>query len=120
MPIHRRYIALLLFGMFFIPTMFQSLHQLSHHTGQCDHSEHKTCGISLAPTQHTKGLVLSHHKEICPICDFHFAINELPAMEPLLGVFSAMANPQNESATCLYQALTETANAGRAPPALSV
>ncbi len=116
MQIIRKHIALLLVGIFFFPLMFQSLHPLSHLNGQCGHTEQKLCNTPLAVGHDTDFATLNAQAEICPVCQFQFANNELPLLPALVVFLSAKTTPVNESADDLFQDFYEAADSSRAPP----
>jgi len=116
MQIIRKHIALLLIGIFFFPMMFHSLHPLSHLKGQCGHTDQKLCNIPHAVGHDTDFTTLNPQAEICPVCQFQFANNELPFLPALVVYLAAKTLPVNESADDLFQDIDKAADSSRAPP----
>lgn len=90
----RNHIALLLFGVFFFPILFQSVHFVRHHSHDYN-CEHYLCHQTIADINfHTNGENLSEEVKKCLICEYHFSINELPEIS-----VSGRVIP---SITCIY------------------
>ncbi len=74
----RKHIALLLFGIFFFPILFQSFHIVWHYLH--DHKrEHSHCSQAITNTDfHSNNKTVSEKEKVCPICEYQFSINNLP------------------------------------------
>ena len=75
----KQHIALVLLVIFTFPIAYQPYHMVMHHSADtechhhCCHAEPaRTSGILLEP--------YSAEDENCPICDYHFPVNDLPKL----------------------------------------
>lgn len=78
----KQHIALVFLGIFIFPLVYQPYHVVRHHGieepchHECCHSHHeKTDGVIYD--------ILSDGDEHCPICDYHFPVNDVPQMHHL-------------------------------------
>lgn len=118
-----QHIALLLFGIFFFPILFQPLHVLWHKTVDEAHAHHHDggacCSIPVFDKHaQEKGDVLSEKESVCPICAYHFSVNELPV--PVLFhsvVWFARDAFEDTLVRCFPQQILAQ-NSPRAPPVL--
>jgi hypothetical protein len=73
-----RNIALFLFGIFSFPLIYQPFHVVVHH----GHSHCTRCTVSCSESHSDFGFaifdVTEEKEEPCPICNYHFPINEIP------------------------------------------
>nr|WP_321357304.1 hypothetical protein [uncultured Draconibacterium sp.] len=71
------HIAFLLLGIFVFPIAYQPYHIVRHHSEKTD-CHHPSCHLKY---EKPDGLVLDINTdgyESCPICDYHFPVNDLP------------------------------------------
>ncbi|MBN2728719.1 MAG: hypothetical protein JXR53_05795 [Bacteroidales bacterium] len=74
----RKHIAYLLFGIFFFPILFQSVHVVWHHS-HGDQGEHTLCAQTITRTDfQSNNKNVSEKEKTCPICEYQFSINDLP------------------------------------------
>ncbi len=74
----RKHIALLLFGIFFLPIIFHGVHIVWHHS-HGDKYEHEFCYNSETDNISQINIDnISNKGNICPICVYQFSINDLP------------------------------------------
>ncbi len=111
-----RHIAFLLLGIFFFPIVFQSIHILRHHFHS--HEEHvQECFIKTLDTvaQYNAD---SHNEydEYCPICDYHFSINDVPEIFCNRLIIPVGAYVYNESIIVTYFNQIWGVLSSRAPP----
>jgi len=72
----RKHIALIIFGIFFFPILFQSVHIVWH---QNHKPEHHFCHHKDNDKEsQTKYESISKNEEICLICEYKFPINDSP------------------------------------------
>jgi hypothetical protein len=111
----KKHITLALLGIFVFPIVFQPFHIIWHHA-EDSHCHHECC-----PSEEKKpvGLifdVFSANNEYCPICEYHFPVNDLPE-----NFFFASATKTVTSSVYelkikpAYQQITST-KTPRAPP----
>jgi len=68
----------MLFGIFFFPILFQSIHIVWHHSHDYK-CEHQLCHTESSDKDSNNNSVnISQHEKICPICEYQFSINDLP------------------------------------------
>lgn len=74
----RKHIVFLLFGIFFFPIVFQSVHIIWHHSHgyKCEHNHYSQTITSKDLHQNSKNV--SEKEKVCLICEYHFSINDLP------------------------------------------
>lgn len=104
----RKHIALLLFGIFFFPILFQSLHIVWHHSHgyKCEHTH---CSQTVTNTDfHSDKENVSEKEKTCIICEYQFSINDLPIIP--------FFNPAIHTIACNY---TKTANQQQYKPVFS-
>jgi hypothetical protein len=95
----KEHIAFLLFGIFFFPFLFQSLHILWHHS-HVNKSEHNQYFQTITKTDfHSNGENVSEKKYKCPICAYKFSINDLPKIYFYYSIISVIA--------CIYIELVQ-------------
>ncbi|MGE0018171.1 MAG: hypothetical protein AB7S72_00770 [Draconibacterium sp.] len=74
-----RNIAFLLFGIFSFPLIYQPFHVVVHH----GHTSCANCTITCSEPHSDFGFavfdVTEEKEEPCPICNYHFPLNEIPA-----------------------------------------
>jgi hypothetical protein len=74
-----RNIALFLFGIFSFPLIYQPFHVVVHH----GHSHCTHCTVTCSESHSDFGFaifdVTEEKEEPCPICNYHFPLNEIPA-----------------------------------------
>jgi hypothetical protein len=74
-----RNIALFLFGIFSFPLIYQPFHVVVHH----GHSHCTHCTVTCFESHSDFGFaifdVIEEKEEPCPICNYHFPLNEIPA-----------------------------------------
>jgi len=74
----RKHIAPLLFGIFFFPILFQSVHIVWHHSHNHNHEHHFCHHIDTAKESQTKYESIFKNEESCLICEYKFPINDSP------------------------------------------
>ncbi|GEM_PF-1481409 len=75
---HRKHITFLIFGIFFFPIIFQSVHIVWHHS-QGYKCQHYRCFSKIVNADsHSNTKNVSEKEKICPICEYRFSINDLP------------------------------------------
>jgi hypothetical protein len=79
-----RNIALFLFGIFSFPLIYQPFHVVVHHS----HSHCTHCSVNYSILNANWGYqaldTAKVNEEPCPICNYHFPLNEIPAEYSLL------------------------------------
>lgn len=120
MPVFKKHIAILLFGIFFFPIAYQPYHVLKHDPSQahcsqnCCHSytDNKDCndGVHFS----TKSKEIEH----CPICDYHFPIKIIPKLNLFKPAASFTKCHLYELRERLPFEQTISKKSPRAPPAL--
>lgn len=74
----KSYIVLVILGLFVFPVVFQSLHNIWHHS-HCCQDEHLFCSDATIYRDFQKDrLSLPEKNNYCPICEYKFPINSLP------------------------------------------
>lgn len=114
----RKHIALLLFGIFFFPILFQSFHIVWHHSHgyKC---EHNLCSQTITNTCfHSNDKNVSEKEKTCPICEYQFSINDLPKISFFNAVIPVFACTYNEVATQQQYKQVFSDKTPRAPPVL--
>jgi hypothetical protein len=112
----RKHIAFLLFGIFFFPILFQSIHVVWHHshTYKC---EHNLCSQTITNNDiHTNGENVSEKEKTCPICAYQFAINDLSTISFFNPVIPIFICDYNEIATQHHYKKVYSDKSSRAPP----
>jgi hypothetical protein len=73
----RKHIAIILIGIFIFPVAFQSVHIVRHHG-----HEHSAClHICKIHSEYQGSYIQTPEKDKhCPICEYKFAINNLPSV----------------------------------------
>ncbi len=74
----KQYIVVLLLGIFLFPIAYKALHTLQHQSMAKLCSSHSCCASQSPQSSDDTTRLLEHTEEHCPICDYHFAINDLP------------------------------------------
>ena len=74
----RKHIAFLLFGIFFFPIIFQSIHIVWHHSHDYTNEQHLCLIETNDKDNFNKIENISQKEEICPICEYQFSLNNLP------------------------------------------
>lgn len=114
----RKHIAFVLFGIFFFPILFQSIHVVWHHS----HSykcEHNLCSQTITNKDlHTNGENISEKEKTCSICAYQFAINDLPTISFFNPVIPIFICDYNEIATQHHYKQVFSDKTPRAPPVL--
>lgn len=114
----RKHIALLLFVVFLFPIVFQPVHIVWHHAHgyQCGH-HHLHENVSGKDLQaHAENVTEKEH--VCAICEFHFAINDLPGHSFVCSVMPAKSRIFNVLVTQHLYRQFFSFKSPRAPPAL--
>lgn len=113
----RKHIAFLLFGIFFFPILFQSIHVVWRHShpSKC---EHNLCSQTITNKVHTNGENVSEKEGTCPICAYQFAINNFPTITFFNPVIPIFICDYNEIATQQYYKQVFSDKTPRAPPVL--
>lgn len=114
----RKHIALLLFGIFFFPILFQLFHIVWHHSHgyKC---EHTLCSQTITNTDfYSTGDNISENEKTCPICEYQFSINDLPKISFFNAVIPVFACTYNEVATQQQYKQVFSDKTPRAPPVL--
>ncbi|MCU4176155.1 hypothetical protein [Carboxylicivirga sp. N1Y90] len=73
----KKYIAIVLFGIFVFPIVFQPVHVVLHHA-QDLHDCHTCCHSTFDKDESANSdeiVPASAQEEACPICDYHFPLN---------------------------------------------
>lgn len=114
----RKHIAFLLFGIFFFPVIFQSLHIVWHHSHgyECEHHHcHKESPDknSALNTQN-----LSDTENTCLICEFEFSITDVPELFIKKKEIPVLTYTYSEVATQQQYKQIFTDKTPRAPPIL--
>jgi len=111
----KKYIAFLLFGIFFFPIVFQSVHIVWHHAHgyKCNHNHHH---IIVEVNLHQDVEKISETEQICPICEFHFSINNVPKTSFFNSVIPVFAYLFNVTADNINYTQIYTFKSPRAPP----
>ena len=112
----RKHIAFLLFGIFFIPNVFQSVHIVWHHSHgyKCEHNH---CFQTITKTDfHSNGENVSEKEKTCPICEYQFSINDLPKISFFSPVIPAIVSIYNEITTQQQYKQVFSDKTPRAPP----
>ncbi|MFW5760338.1 MAG: hypothetical protein ACOCXH_05105 [Cyclobacteriaceae bacterium] len=114
----RKHIAFLLFGIFFLPIIFQSVHVVWHHS----HSykcEHNLCSQPITKKDlHSNGENVSEKEKTCPICEYQFSINDFPKISFFNPAIPAIACNYIELATQQQYKQVFSDKTPRAPPVL--
>jgi hypothetical protein len=118
-----KHIALLLLGILFFPILFQPLHVLWHHAVDEAHAHHHdggACCSLLVFDKHAqdKCEVLTEKESVCPICSYHFSMNELPVPVFYLSVVWFAIDAFNETLVRCFPQQVIAQNSPRAPPVL--
>jgi len=114
----RKHIAFLLFGIFFLPILFQSIHVVWHHS-HAYKCEHNLCSQTITNKDlHTNGENVSEKEKICPICAYQFAINYLPTISYFKPFIPIFIYDYNEIATQQHYKQVFSDKTPRAPPVL--
>ena len=115
----KKYIAVLLVGIFIIPIGYQAIHVTWHHSADhgCEHHCHSAVETGKPSVS---GLLLgSQNEEDCPVCVYQFAIVDLPE-EPLYCTFtSVIESTLNDLEIHPAFSQVQSTRSPRAPPALN-
>ena len=112
----RKYIAFLLFGIFFFSITFQSIHIVWHHSHgyKC---EHHLCHSELSDKDsQRKSESISEEEKNCPICEYQFSINDLPKTSFFGSVTPVFTKINNELAAHQQYNKVFLEKTPRAPP----
>jgi hypothetical protein len=115
----RKHIALLLFGIFFFPIIYQTVHIVWHHSHgyTCEHNQ---CFQTITNKDlHLNGENISQKENTCPICEYQFSINDLPKISFFNAVIPEFSCVFNEIATQKQYKQVFTDKSPRAPPVLT-
>jgi hypothetical protein len=112
-------IAIILFGIFIFPIVFQYAHIITYHSNSFSDIHHESCcqtnenhsGIN-------KGSVVDKNNH-CVICEYEFSFNEIP-VKPVIGV-SVLIIKANTSEATIASPIPSLSykKSPRAPPALA-
>lgn len=114
----RKHIALLLFGIFLFPILFQSIHVVWHHsrTYICGHN---LCSQTITNKDFlTNGENISEKEKICPICEYQFSINDLPKISFYSPAILAIACNYIKTTNRQRYKQVVTDKTSRAPPVI--
>lgn len=73
-----QHIAIILFGIFFFPIVFQSIHIVKHHSNVSNFEQHFCGHIEIEDLYTASHEFYSFEDRSCLICDYQFSINDLP------------------------------------------
>ncbi|WP_319503490.1 hypothetical protein [uncultured Draconibacterium sp.] len=73
------HITLLLLGIFVFPIAYQPYHIVRHHSQKAE-CHHECCHIKHEEAHDVTFNSYSGEDERCPICDYHFPVNDLPRL----------------------------------------
>jgi hypothetical protein len=115
----KKHIAIVLFAIFIVPIAFQPLHMVWHHSND-SHCHHTCCHSeatenSIKPTLNPESKKENH----CPVCEFHFAIIEIPNNTVFKPVKQAFECSVTGLETRLSFSQIISVKSPRAPPMLS-
>lgn len=95
----KQHIAVLLFGIFFLPILFQYTHIIWHHF-HCCKCKHNHCYQLLSEKDFNLNCeTLSIKEKTCLICDYQFSISDLPGIFFFRSVVPIIACNYNEIVT---------------------
>ncbi len=113
-----KHITLLLLGVFLFPILFQSYHVVRHHSS-LDNSETHVCACEITNADNGFQIQKESHKEKpCPICTYHFSINDLPRLSVSRLIIPAYTFTYIEIVAQLFFKQRVTKKSPRAPPVL--
>ncbi len=114
----KKHIAFLLFGIFFFPIIFQSLHVVRHHShnNKVEHHicHHKTTDKCCPDTSES----ISQEEKICAICEYHFSLNDIPKIFIFRSIIPEFICSINQTATQQGYQQVFRDKSPRAPPAI--
>lgn len=112
----RKHIAFILFGIFFFPILFQSVHIVWHHSNGYK-SEHNHCFQPITNKGlYSNGENLSEKEKTCPICEYQFSINDLPKISLFKADIPVLAFIYIEATTKQQYKQVFSDKTPRAPP----
>lgn len=112
----RIHIAFLLFGIFFFPILFQSIHIACHQYNNYK-SEHHFCHDKVHDkVTNAKGEKELEKENTCLLCEYQFSINDLPDVFFFSSVIPAFSCVSNEIAENHQYKQVYTVKTPRAPP----
>lgn len=113
----RKHIAVLLFGIFFFPIVFQSAHIVWHHSRDHEH-KHLIGGkkYSSENQSHALTTIISQKDNLCPICEYQFSSNDRSDILILKAKISEINCVFNEIVTLRYKKQDFSKKPARAPP----
>jgi hypothetical protein len=114
----RKHIAFILFGIFFFPILFQSIHIVWHHSNSFKCNHHQCyCEIIVKPvTRNTSNI--SKEEDHCPICEYEFSLNEIPQIFKFRSFIPILTFVYNEIAVHQKFQQVFSIKTPRAPPVL--
>lgn len=120
-----KHIALLLLGIFFFPILFQPLHVLWHQTADEVHAhahQHDGGACCSMPVfdkhEQEKGDMVTDKESVCPICAYHFSMNELPVAVLFHSVVWFVRDAFEDTLVRCFPQQILAQNSPRAPPVL--
>ncbi|MFQ3578730.1 MAG: hypothetical protein SNJ71_01140 [Bacteroidales bacterium] len=73
----KKYIVVMLLGIFSFPIAYQSYHILYHHYSQVHCNEHICCEkTTISNKKQILEIVVPDDENQCPICNYHFSVNK--------------------------------------------
>jgi hypothetical protein len=112
----KKHIAYLLFGIFFFPILFQSVH-IVWHKSKANKNEHHCCHSEACDKDSSeKTENISQKEDVCQICEFHFSLNDLPTISIFSSVIPAFTCSLNVETSRQYYRQDLIKKSPRAPP----
>lgn len=114
----KKYIAILLLGIFISPITFQSFHIVWHHS-HGSHGDHELCHIKVSAKPLCSVIkTVSQKDKHCLICEYQFPINDLPKVSIFRSITPVIKSSLNEFGIQLYFQQVFSNKSPRAPPTL--
>lgn len=110
-----KHIATLLLGLFISPIIFQSVHIVWHHSHSVADNHHIN---NINDNQRLQGEAISVLTEDnhCPVCEYEFAIHNLPAIFVFEANLPIIKGIQNETAEAQLHLEVYSTKSSRGPP----
>jgi len=112
----KKHIAILLIGIFIFPLLFQPLHVLLHHKYHpflCANTSFETVFVGESTDLHFHQ---TDKNERCPICDYHFSLNQLPPVIVSVAVVPLLMSTVHEKNISASIVEFNSVKSPRAPP----
>lgn len=116
MILFRKHIAVLLFGTFFFPIVFQPVHIVWHHSNGHEHEYRKSHNESSKNEIVTFKYSINQEVNSCPICEYQFYSNDRPEECILRTYISELNSVFRTKVAQAYQKQDLSEKSERAPP----